>query len=125
MMCLSLSIWRKYYSTLSSSFTGTLFTQIRIKLDHTAQTTHILPTPEPFASTTIVDRDVHPGLPHLSMWMQNQGRIQTMRSAVQRTMDLQCDVTNTEEVSSRNYCSKHMPKESKATTEYRGRVARN
>ncbi|KAG9228423.1 hypothetical protein BJ875DRAFT_389449 [Amylocarpus encephaloides] len=37
--------------------------------------------------------------------------------------NLQCDRTNNDDVVSRNYCSKHMPKEGKATTQYVGRQA--
>ena len=38
--------------------------------------------------------------------------------------NLQCNVTSKEEVQSRNYCPKHMPKEGKASTEYIGRHER-
>ena len=38
--------------------------------------------------------------------------------------NLQCDITEREDLVSRNYCSKHMPKEGKAKTEYIGRVNR-
>lgn len=32
--------------------------------------------------------------------------------------NLQCDVTETENVEAANYCIKHLPKEGKATTKY-------
>lgn len=38
--------------------------------------------------------------------------------------DLQCNETESQEVSSENYCPKHLPKEDKAKVEYRGRVRR-
>lgn len=41
----------------------------------------------------------------------------------ERQSNLQCNITLADELTSRNYCPKHLPKESKATTEYRGRYA--
>jgi len=52
---------------------------------------------------------------------REKGELKQCNRLYEQESNLQCNVTDVDPKISRNYCSKHMPKENKATMAYVGR----